>query len=86
MELRRSLIRLDSDSWDFKSNEPFFKKDSPDQKSDLDLSKRTRNPFKDLNSVFGFTERKTPTVFGFRQALYGFLVMIILISQEVRWD
>ena len=53
-------VNLDSDSLDFKSNESVVKKDSPDQNSFLNLPKGTRNPFEDLNSVFGFTERNTP--------------------------
>ena len=39
---------------------PFSKRIHQIKNPDLDLSKGTRNPFLDLKSVFGFTERNTP--------------------------
>ena len=45
---------LNLDSWDFKSNESFFKKDSPGQKSRLRFAERN------AQSLFGFTKRNTP--------------------------
>ena len=43
---------------------PFSKRIHQIKNPDLDLSKGTRNPFLDLKSVFGFTERNTPLVTG----------------------
>ena len=42
---------------------PFSKRIHQIKNPDLDLPKGTRNPFLDLKSVFGFTERNTPWVF-----------------------
>ena len=39
---------------------PFSKRIHQIKNPDLDLPKGTRNPFLDLKSVFGFTERNTP--------------------------
>ena len=39
---------------------PFSKRIHQIKNLDLDLPKGTRNPFLDLKSVFGFTERNTP--------------------------
>ena len=39
---------------------PFLKRIHQIKNPDLDLPKGTRNPFLDLKSVFGFTERNTP--------------------------
>ena len=39
---------------------PFSKRIRQIKNPDLDLRKGTRNPFLDLKSVFGFTERNTP--------------------------
>ena len=41
---------------------PFSKRIHQIKNPDLDLPKGTRNPFLDLKSVFGFTERNTPSV------------------------
>ena len=41
---------------------PFSKRIHQIKNPDLDLSKGTRNPFLDLKSVFGFTERNTPSI------------------------
>ena len=41
---------------------PFSKRIHQIKNPDLDLPKGTRNPFLDLKSVFGFTERNTPLV------------------------
>ena len=41
---------------------PFSKSIHQIKNPDLDLPKGTRNPFLDLKSVFGFTERNTPLV------------------------
>ena len=41
---------------------PFSKRIHQIKNPDLDLPKGTRNPFLDLKSVFGFTERNTPRV------------------------
>ena len=39
---------------------PFSKRIHQIKNPDLDLPKGTRNPFLDLKSIFGFTERNTP--------------------------
>ena len=41
---------------------PFSKRIHQIKNPDLDLPKGTRNPFLDLKSVFGFTERNTPLI------------------------
>ena len=41
---------------------PFSKRIHQIKNPDLDLPKGTRNPFLGLKSVFGFTERNTPSV------------------------
>ena len=41
---------------------PFSKRIHQIKNPDLDLPKGTRNPFLDLQSVFGFTERNTPII------------------------
>ena len=43
---------------------PFSKRIHQIKNPDLDLPKGTRNPFLDLKSVFGFTERNTPYIDG----------------------
>ena len=42
---------------------PFSKRIHQIKNPDLDLPKGTRNPFLDVKSVFGFTERNTPLMF-----------------------
>ena len=42
---------------DFKSNESFFKKDSPDQKSGFRFAERNAKSFLRCRIRFGFTER-----------------------------
>ena len=51
---------------------PFSKRIHQIKNPDLDLPKGTRNPFLDLKSVFGFTERNTPLDSGFRILDSGF--------------
>ena len=41
---------------------PFSKRIHQIKNLDLDLPKGTRNPYLDLKSVFGFTERNTPLI------------------------
>ena len=53
-----SVIRDHSDHG--RSNEPMNPCTEWIKNPDLDLPKGTRNPFLDLKSVFGFTERNTP--------------------------
>ena len=71
MELRRSLsVNLDLDSSDFKSNESFFKKDSPEQKSGFGFAERNAKSV--LRSKIRFwVHRKEHTLYVTRTPLYG---------------
>ena len=60
---------------------PFSKRIHQIKNPDLDLPKGTRNPFLDLKSVFGFTERNTPTIYRQNIKSTGSLRYVLHIQQ-----